>query len=59
MMYIYIYIAYINISNHIFFQFDDSYLPYDVIGPVHTPPIENYDTPDGEYIETTIKYAGE
>ncbi|PBC28228.1 39S ribosomal protein L40 [Apis cerana cerana] len=40
-------------------EFDDSYLPYDVIGPVHTPPIENYDTPDGEYIETTIKYAGE
>ncbi|KAG6804154.1 39S ribosomal protein L40, mitochondrial [Apis mellifera caucasica] len=40
-------------------EFDDLYLPYDVTGPVHTPPIENYDSPDGEYIETTIKYAGE
>ncbi|XP_006622154.2 39S ribosomal protein L40, mitochondrial, partial [Apis dorsata] len=40
-------------------EFDDLYLPYDVIGPVHTPPIKNYDSPDGEYIETTIKYVGE
>ncbi|XP_003696349.2 39S ribosomal protein L40, mitochondrial [Apis florea] len=40
-------------------EFDDLYLPYDVIGPVYTPPIKNYNSPDGEYIETTIKYVGE
>ncbi|CAL7949732.1 unnamed protein product [Xylocopa violacea] len=40
-------------------EFDDSYLPYNAMGPVHTPPISNYDSPDGEYIDTTIKYPGE
>ncbi|XP_076748674.1 mitochondrial ribosomal protein L40 [Xylocopa sonorina] len=40
-------------------EFDDSYLPYTTMGPVHTPPISNYDSPDGEYIDTTIKYPGE
>lgn len=40
-------------------QLDTSYLPYSASGPLHTPPINNYDNPDGEYLETTIKYAGE
>lgn len=40
-------------------EFDDSYLPYNAMGPVHTPPISNYDSPDGEYIDTTTKYPGE
>ncbi|CAK9822904.1 39S ribosomal protein L40, mitochondrial [Anthophora retusa] len=40
-------------------QFDDLYLPYNATGPVHTAPINNYDSPDGEYMEITIKYPGE
>ncbi|CAK9809209.1 39S ribosomal protein L40, mitochondrial [Anthophora plagiata] len=40
-------------------QFDDLYLPCNATGPVHTPAINNYDSPDGEYTETTIKYPGE
>ena len=40
-------------------EFDDSILPYNTIGPVHTPPINNYDSPDGEYIDITLKYEGE
>ncbi|KOX75293.1 39S ribosomal protein L40, mitochondrial [Melipona quadrifasciata] len=40
-------------------EFDDLYMPYSVTGPVYTPSIKNYDNPDGEYIETTVKYIGE
>lgn len=40
-------------------QIDCSLLPYETQGPCHTPPIENYDCPDGEYIDLTIKYPGE
>ncbi|XP_024223103.1 39S ribosomal protein L40, mitochondrial isoform X2 [Bombus impatiens] len=40
-------------------EFDDSFVPYSVTGPVYTPPIKDFDSPDGEYIETTVKYAGE
>ncbi|KOC63350.1 39S ribosomal protein L40, mitochondrial [Habropoda laboriosa] len=39
--------------------FDNLCLPYNAVGPAHTPPINNYDSPDGEYTETTIKYPGE
>ncbi|XP_012164304.1 39S ribosomal protein L40, mitochondrial [Bombus terrestris] len=40
-------------------EFDDSFIPYSATGPVYTPPIEDFDSPDGEYIETTVKYVGE
>ncbi|XP_015440221.1 PREDICTED: 39S ribosomal protein L40, mitochondrial [Dufourea novaeangliae] len=40
-------------------QFDETFLPYSALGPVNTPPIENYDSPDGAYIETTLKYVDE
>ncbi|XP_017879606.1 39S ribosomal protein L40, mitochondrial [Ceratina calcarata] len=40
-------------------EIDDSYLPYNATGPVDTPPIKDYESPDGEYIETTVKYPGE
>lgn len=40
-------------------QLDPSFIPYVTKGPVHTPPIENYDSPDGEYIDLTVKYPGE
>ncbi|OAD58382.1 39S ribosomal protein L40, mitochondrial [Eufriesea mexicana] len=40
-------------------EFDHLYIPYSVTGPVDTPSIQNYDSPDGEYIETTVKYIGE
>ncbi|XP_060826860.1 large ribosomal subunit protein mL40 [Bombus pascuorum] len=40
-------------------EFDDSFVPYSVTGPVCTPPIKDFDSPDGEYIETTVKYVGE
>lgn len=34
-------------------QPDEQLLPIKVVGPVSTPPIKNYDSPDGEYINTT------
>lgn len=40
-------------------EIDESYLPYNATGPVQTPPIKDYWSPDGEYVETTIKYPGE
>ncbi|XP_046838065.1 39S ribosomal protein L40, mitochondrial isoform X1 [Vespa crabro] len=40
-------------------QIDLTFLPYLKQGPCHTPPIQNYDSPDGEYIDMTIKYPGE
>lgn len=40
-------------------EFDDSFVPYSVTGPVCTPAIKDFDSPDGEYIETTVKYVEE
>ncbi|XP_072749738.1 large ribosomal subunit protein mL40 [Anoplolepis gracilipes] len=40
-------------------QTDLGLLPYTAKGPLKTPPIENYDSPDGEYINMTRKYDGE
>ncbi|KAF7408259.1 hypothetical protein HZH66_002796 [Vespula vulgaris] len=40
-------------------QIDLTFLPYLRQGPCHTPPIKNYDSPDGEYIDITLKYPGE
>lgn len=40
-------------------QADLTFLPYVAKGPVKTPPIENYDSPDGDYVNTTRKYDGE
>lgn len=40
-------------------QLDMGLLPYQVSGPVSTPPIENYVYPDGEYADITKKYDGE
>lgn len=37
-------------------QPDPTLIPFKTIGPVHTPPIENYDRPDGEYIDVTRKW---
>ncbi|VVC32031.1 Ribosomal protein L28/L40, mitochondrial [Cinara cedri] len=37
-------------------EIDESLLPYELIGPVETPPIENYESPDGEYIDVTKKW---
>lgn len=34
-------------------QPDEKLLPIKVNGPVSTPPIKNYNSPDGEYINTT------
>lgn len=34
-------------------------LPYMAKGPLKTPAIENYNSPDGEYINTTRIYDGE
>ncbi|CAH2045141.1 unnamed protein product, partial [Iphiclides podalirius] len=31
-------------------------IPYSISGPVATPPIKNYDSPDGEYIDVTKKW---
>ncbi|XP_014485753.1 PREDICTED: 39S ribosomal protein L40, mitochondrial [Dinoponera quadriceps] len=40
-------------------QVDLALLPYVTKGPSKTPPIENYDNPDGEYVNTTRRYVGE
>ncbi|CAD5121837.1 unnamed protein product [Dimorphilus gyrociliatus] len=37
-------------------QTDNDLVPFKRIGPVSTPPISNYNPPDGEYIDTTRKY---
>lgn len=37
-------------------QPDVSLLPYKAKGPVATPPIENYDSPDGDYIAEVKKW---
>ncbi|XP_072929772.1 large ribosomal subunit protein mL40 [Epargyreus clarus] len=31
-------------------------IPYTITGPVATPPIKNYDSPDGEYIDISKKW---
>lgn len=31
-------------------------LPFNSAGPVSTPPIDNYESPDGEYINITKKF---
>ncbi|XP_033328073.1 mitochondrial ribosomal protein L40 isoform X2 [Megalopta genalis] len=40
-------------------EFDESFLPYRACGPVNTPSIRNYESPDGVYADTTMKYEGE
>lgn len=35
---------------------DLSLLPYQVKGPVATPPIKNYESPDGEYVDISNKW---
>ncbi|KAL0111890.1 hypothetical protein PUN28_013238 [Cardiocondyla obscurior] len=40
-------------------QIDIELLPHTAKGPLKTPPIENYDSPDGEYINTTRRFDGE
>ncbi|XP_054261851.1 39S ribosomal protein L40, mitochondrial [Macrosteles quadrilineatus] len=37
-------------------QIDPGFLPFKVKGPVVTPPIENYDSPDGEYVDVSKKW---
>lgn len=37
-------------------EIDESFLPYQLTGPVETPPIENYESPDGEYLDISKKW---
>lgn len=37
-------------------QPDPQLLPFKYQGPVTTPPIENYDSPDGEYLNVSKKW---
>lgn len=37
-------------------DYDEALLPYTVRGPVETPPIESYKTPDGDYIDISKKW---
>lgn len=37
-------------------QPDINLLPFCAKGPVATPPIKNYESPDGEYIDTSKKW---
>ncbi|XP_074653212.1 large ribosomal subunit protein mL40-like isoform X2 [Tubulanus polymorphus] len=34
-------------------RIDEGLVPFSCQGPVETPPIKDYDSPDGEYIDTT------
>ncbi|XP_033216708.1 39S ribosomal protein L40, mitochondrial [Belonocnema kinseyi] len=40
-------------------QCDTSFLTHEVRGPTFTPAIENYECPDGDYVDVTKKYEGE
>lgn len=46
---------------YIFFvlQLDEALLTYSATGPTETPPIKDFDSPDGEYIDVTKKFEGE
>lgn len=35
---------------------DETLLPITLNGPTFTPPIKDYDSPDGEYIDVTRKW---
>lgn len=37
-------------------QTDDELIPFNRTGPVSTPPLADYNPPDGEYIDTTRKF---
>ncbi|XP_076350232.1 mitochondrial ribosomal protein L40 [Tachypleus tridentatus] len=37
-------------------QVDSALIPFKVSGPVQTPPIKNYDPPDGEYTDITKRW---
>lgn len=37
-------------------QIDEALLPFQATGPVETPPIPDYDSPDGEYVDTSRKW---
>jgi large subunit ribosomal protein L40 len=37
-------------------EINESLLPYQLTGPVETPPIENYQSPDGEYLDISKKW---
>ncbi|KAJ8928954.1 hypothetical protein NQ314_018406 [Rhamnusium bicolor] len=37
-------------------EFDFHLIPFKSEGPVETPPIENYDSPDGEYLDVSRKW---
>ena len=36
-----------------YFQVNKQLLDFDVKGPIAMPPIKDYDSPDGEYTDTT------
>ncbi|XP_014247581.1 39S ribosomal protein L40, mitochondrial [Cimex lectularius] len=38
-------------------KFDENLIPFKCQGPVETPPINNYDSPDGEYIDISKKWT--
>lgn len=35
------------------FQMDPKLVPFTITGPVHTPPIPDYDAPDGDYVDVS------
>nr|XP_018917687.1 PREDICTED: 39S ribosomal protein L40, mitochondrial [Bemisia tabaci] len=37
-------------------QIDPELLPYSTEGPVYTPPVKDYDSPDGEYLDVSKKW---
>lgn len=37
-------------------EVDPKLLPVAVKGPVATPPIKNYDSPDGDYVHQSMKW---
>jgi len=37
-------------------KMDTDFIPYEVKGPTDTPPIENYTSPDGDYVDVSRKW---
>lgn len=38
------------------FQVDETLIPVTIKGPTLSPPIKDYDSPDGEYTNTSFKW---
>lgn len=53
-------LAFLSLISLLFiFQIDLTLLPFAAKGPLHTPPIENYECPDGDYTDVSRNFEKE